>query len=185
MSSVVSSSRHLVLAGILAMALALQPGISRAASYATVNIQKIMRESQAAQSARTQLEQKRSEYQSQITRIEEDLRKQDQALSEQRALLSADALKQKQQEFQGKLLNAQKEVRTKKIQLDKAYGQALQQIQDAVLQIVEESAKTKGLDMVIPVSQVLYAKPEMDITAEVMQKLNAKLPKLTLNFSAQ
>ncbi len=76
----------------------------------------------------------------------------------------------------------QKEVQSKKAMLDNGFERALMDIQKVVSEIIVEMAKEKGFSMAIPTSQILYADPKMDISAEVLDKLNKKLPKVTVKF---
>lgn len=45
-------------------------------------------------------------------------------------------------------------------------------VNDKVKSIVAEIAKEKNLDIIVPSSQTLYFKDELDITAEVLASLN-------------
>lgn len=153
-------------------------------TIAVLNIQEIMRQSKAAQSVRKQLESKQQQFQQEMGTKEEALQKEDQELAKQRSLLSPEAFQEKVEKFRNKATAMQKDVRSKKSQLDKAFGQALSDIQKAVHDIVEDIAKQKGLQLVVPTSQLLYADPALDISEEVQKKLDQKLPDIKLDFSA-
>ncbi|MGB1540316.1 MAG: OmpH family outer membrane protein [Rickettsiales bacterium] len=179
-----SPIRLFAMAAVMA-ALLLGPTISFAAdNIATINIQTILRDSAAAKSTKTQIESKRDQYQNELKKIEDNLRNEDQKLAEQRSLLSPEALDQKRREFRDKVTEAQKEVQEKKLRLDAAYAKALDDIQASVLKIVEKMAKEKGFDVVVPTSQLLYAKAGMDITDAVLKQLDKDLPKVKVDFNA-
>lgn len=150
---------------------------------AVVNIQQIMRESKAAESIREQMKAKQKGFQEELDKREKDLQSEDQELAKQRSVLSQEAFEKKYQEFRKKAADAQKEVRTKRAALDKGFTQALGDIQKKVLEIVEGISKDKGFNAVISTSQMLYADPDLDITTEVLEKLNSDMPKLTVNFN--
>jgi outer membrane protein len=149
---------------------------------AVVNIQKVMQDSTAAKSVREQLKSRQGSFESEMKKKEEDLRKQDQELSKQRSVLAPDAFEQKLREFREKASAAQKDVQAKKNQLDKAFGQALNDIQKSVFDIVGAISKEKALNAVIPTSQMLYADPALDITGEVTSRLNKQLPNVSVKF---
>jgi len=157
---------------------------AHASEIATINIQAILRDSLAAKSTKTQIDAKRDQYQAELKKIEDNLRKEDQALSEQRSLLSPDALEQKGKEFRQKVTEAQKDVQEKKMRLDAAYAKALSEIQSSVTKIVEKMAASKGFKLVIPTSQLLYATADMDITQPVLSQLDKDLPKVMVDFNA-
>ncbi|MFO0389767.1 MAG: OmpH family outer membrane protein [Alphaproteobacteria bacterium] len=151
-------------------------------NFAVVNIQQIMKDSTAAKSVREQLESKQKTFQAEITKKEEQLKKEDQELAKQRSVLAKEAFEEKARAFRTKATDMQKEVQSKKAMLDNGFERALGDIQKVVSDIIVELAKEKGFSMAIPTSQILYADPKMDISAEVLEKLNKKLPKVDVKF---
>ena len=149
---------------------------------AIVDIQKIMRESTAAKSVRSQLETKQKGYQSEIKKKEEAMQKEEKSLAGQRATLSPDAFEKKVLAFRKKATDTQKDVQKKKAALDGGFEKALNNIQKVVNEIITDLAKSKGFNVAIPSGQLLYAEPSMDITNDVPTQLNKKLPKVTVNF---
>lgn len=155
-----------------------------ATKIAVINIQAIMRDSTAAKSVRTQLEAKQKSYQADIQKKEEALQKEDQELAKQRTALAKDAFEQKVKAFRDKATALQKEVQQKKATFDNAFENSLGQIQKTVVDIVAEMAKEKGFSVAIPSSQLLFAEPSLDITQEVLSRLNQKLAKVDVKFEA-
>lgn len=153
------------------------------AKIAVVNIQKIMRESKAAEAVRQQLKSKQQSFQSELDKKEAELQKEDQELAKQRTVLSQEAFEAKYKDFRQKAAAAQAEVRTKRGALDKGFTKALADIQKKVTDIVASVAKEKGLDVAIAASPILYVNPTMDITQPVLERLNKEMPNLTVNFN--
>ncbi|MGE0753963.1 MAG: OmpH family outer membrane protein [Alphaproteobacteria bacterium] len=151
---------------------------------AVVNIQSIMKDSTAAKSVREQLQQKQKTFQSEITKKEEALKAEDQELAKQRSVLSKEAFEKKAEAFRKKATDMQKEVQSKKAMLDNGFEQALTEIQQTTTTIIAELAKEKGFTVAIPTSQILYADTTTDISDDVLEQLNKKLPKLTVKFEA-
>ena len=151
-------------------------------SIAVVNIQQIMKDSTAAKSVREQLESKQKSFQAEITKKEEQLKKEDQELAKQRSVLAKEAFEEKARAFRTKATDMQKEVQSKKAMLDNGFERALTDIQKVVSEIIADLAKEKGFGMAIPTSQILYADPKMDISTEVLERLNKKLPKVDVKF---
>lgn len=171
-------SLFLILAATLAVA---TPAFAET-SVGVVNIQKIMRDSKAANSVRAQLKEKQKSFQAELDSKEKALLAEDQSLVKQSTGADKAAFEQKVKDFRAKAAGAQREVQTKKLQLDKAFAGALEQIQTNVLTIVKEVAAQKKLNVVLTSSQVLYAEDSLDITAEVQQRLDSKLPNVKVNF---
>ena len=101
--------------------------------------------------------------------------KEDQALGKQKASLSAEAFEKKRKDFQTKVAGVQRDVQKKRGQLEAAYTEALGKVQKTVLEIIKGIAEEKGFTLAIPASQALYFQTDMDISTEVLSKLNGKL----------
>jgi len=149
---------------------------------AVINIQEIMHESLAAKSIKEQLEKKQKSFQAELSAKEETLQKESQGLAKERAVLSKEAMDQKIKEFDTKAKEAQKGVQTKRAQLDKAFGNSIGEIQKEVNRILTDMAKERGFIVALPAQQILYNDAKLDITKEVLARLNKSLPKVTLNF---
>ncbi|MBY0406090.1 MAG: OmpH family outer membrane protein, partial [Rickettsiales bacterium] len=149
---------------------------------AIVNIQQVMRDSTAAQSVREQLESKQKTFQSEISKKEESLQKEDQELGKKRSVLSKQAFEEKARAFRTKATEVQKEVQAKKATLDAAFERALSDIQKVVTEVIADLAKEKNFQVAIPTSQILYGDTKLDVSAEVLKRLNEKMPKLDVKF---
>ncbi len=153
-------------------------------SIAVVNIQYVMKESTAARNVREQLENKQKSFQADITKKEEALQKEDKELGKQKSVLAKAAFDEKLRAFRTKATDVQKDVQSKKAMLDSAFEQALNDIQKVVTDIISDISKEKGFAIAIPTSQILFADTKLDISSEVLERLNKKLPKLEVKFSA-
>ncbi len=149
---------------------------------AVVNVQRIMRDATVAASARDQLKAKQTEFKEQISRQETELQKEDQELAKQRTILAQDAFQERVKTFQKKAAETQKDVQAKRQSLSKAYNQALADIQKKVTDIIQDISKDKKLALVIPTSQVLYFEGSLDITDQVLTRLNKEMPSLKVQF---
>lgn len=170
---------------ISAIIFVLSPAHDAAANskIAVVNVQKIMKESKAAQAVRSQVTAKQKSFQAELDKKEGELQKEDQDLAKQRSVLSPEAFEKKYKDFRKKAADAQKEVREKRGKLDRGFTEALTEIQKKVTEIVAGIAKEKEADIVVANTPVLYVSPDLDITDAVLSKLDAQLPNVTVNFN--
>lgn len=167
----------------LAATLALATPAFAETSIGVVNIQKIMRESKAANSVRAQLNEKQKSFQAEYDSKAKAIYAEDQALVKQSGTVTDKAaFEQKVKDFRSKADTVEKEIQTKKMQLNKGFNSALEQIQQNVITIVKEIAAEKKLTLVVGSGQVLYADNSLDITNEVQQRLDAKLPNVKISF---
>jgi outer membrane protein len=147
-----------------------------------VDVQALLQESKAAKMVRGQIEQKRAEYTKEISREEEMLRSERDALQRQQASLSPDALNRKGREFQQKVNALDLSVQAKRQALEKSNNDALSQIQQQMLKIIADIAKQRKANLVLQRSDLVLFDRVFDVTDEVMQKLDEQMPVLTVNF---
>ena len=147
---------------------------------AVVDVQAVMSTSEAAKNIKAQVDKLRASYQEIVQSKNEQLRKLEQDLQQQRAVLSPEALQQRQREFEQKVAEAQKEVQDRRTKIEAAFDKAMRQVESTVTQIVDQIAKENGITLVLPTQAVIHAEPDMNITPEVLRRLNARLTKVTI-----
>ncbi len=152
---------------------------------AIVDLQGIIRTSQAAESVRQQLAEKLKIAESEVKAIEDQLRSEEDSIVKQRSSLSDDAFESKKNEFQTKLSDANREVGLKRRSLDVAYRTAGREIEDTVVKIIEQIASDRGATLVMNSAALILFDPSMDITNEVLDQLNVELPSVELKLSAE
>ena len=55
-------------------------------------------------------------------------------------------------------------------------------VNDRIKDIIADISKEKELDVIIPAAQALYYKDDLDISAEVLARLNKKITKVDVKF---
>jgi len=150
-----------------------------------VDIPNVLSRSKAAQDIQKQLEEQRRSYQSQIASQEEKLRSAQVELDRQRGVLSADAFEKKQQEFRDQIASVQKGVQEKKGTLEGVFNQSMGELRKAVVTVVAEIAKERKATLVLANQQVVLVEKTLDITDEVLEKLNKSNPSGSIKVSEQ
>lgn len=95
-------------------------------------------------------------------------------LKDEQALLSDKAKAEKQNIIDDKIKNLQDFDRRVRDDLIKQRNQMLGEIQKDIDGVISGYAKEGGYDIVLIKQTVLYGGPELDITAEVVKRLNAQ-----------
>lgn len=149
---------------------------------AVVDVQKIMQESEAAKSVQTVIESRRDEYQKEIGGLEEKLRSAEQELRKQQTVLSPDALANKRKGFEKQVADVQRTVQARKRALDAGLNEAMGAVQKAMLDIIADVSREKGANVVLARHQFVIIDTKLDVTDTVMQRLNARLPKVIVNI---
>lgn len=148
------------------------------AVVAVIDYQKVLREAQAARSIREQVEQRRRAYQDEIAQEEQRLHEADKELARQRSVLSAEAFAERRREFELEVAEVQRKVQERRRQLDQVSTVALNQVRDALIDVVAELAEQNGANLVLPSSTVLVYSPSLDLTDQVLERLDRKLPEV-------
>jgi len=163
------------LAGGGAPAVRAQNEVMQAPTIAVIDMQRIMQESKAVQSIQQQINQQRSQYQSELSEKEKELREADEALARQRTILSSEAFKKKRQELEQRIGQLQRDIRTRKKELDQNYGEAMEKVQNRLIQIVQEIASDRNVDLVLNKATLVLVRPQMEITDIALKRLNRQL----------
>jgi outer membrane protein len=99
----------------------------------------------------------------------EEIRK----LKDEQALLSDKVKAEKQVIIDGKITNLQDFDRRVRDELIKQRNQMLGEIQKDIDTVISAYSKEAGYDIILIKQTVLFAGPELDLTAEVVKRLNA------------
>jgi Skp family chaperone for outer membrane proteins len=149
-----------------------------------VDVQHLLRVSKAAKAVQQQLEAQRATYQKDFSKQEADLRASGGELQRQQAILSRDALEAKGKELQQKYAELEREVQSKRQVLLRGEGEARNRILDTMIQIVQEIGQERRATLVLPKDAVLMVAPDLDVTDEVLKRLDQRLPSLTVSLNA-
>ena len=150
-------------------------------AVAAIDVQRIYREAKAAKAFRQQIDQQRTTQQDQFRAREKALLEADRELRRQKASLSKETLAQKGQELSQKVAALQSDVQNHNKALKDLLDRGISQVQFALIEVVQELAVERRLELVITTGSVVLQSPELDITEEAMARLDAKLPTISLD----
>lgn len=147
----------------------------KALKIAVVDVQQLMSESKAAKSIQSQGQDMMKKYQSEIDKMEKALKEQEKKVTEAKEAQDIETFKKEFQAFQEKLQDSKKKTQELSVKNDKSVAEALNKIREEIVGIVGEMAEKNGYDVVITRANVVIVSKEIDITAEVLKKLDKKL----------
>ncbi len=168
-----------LLAGVLASPWSISGALAQklpTAVAAVIDYQRILRDAAAARSIRDQIEARRKAYQDEISKQEQRLHEADKAVAKQRSLLTADAFAEKRRQYEQDVAEVQKMVQDRRRELDNVSAGALNEVKKALIEVVTSIAEERGFNLVLPSSDVLFFARKIDLTDEVLTKLDARLP---------
>ena len=151
-------------------------------SLAVVDFRGVLAKSEAARNIRSAVDEKREELRKYFLEVENSLRDEQKNLSKKRSIVTAEAFEQRARNLKEKAQSAQKLAQTSNQKLKKSFDQAMDKVQKELLRIVAEVAEETGVGVVLFRSAIVIAVKKLDISKEVLQRLNKKLPKVKVRF---
>lgn len=160
---------------------------STAAAYAqqgqivVVDVQSLLKDSIAAKSIRNQVEIERTALEKEFSEIENKLRAQEKQLIADKPNMEPQAFNERRESFQKELLTAGRLVQQKKRGLEVAVAKATSQLRGEILKIVADLAEDRNYGLVLTRQNIVIVVKEIDITQDVMERLNANVKTVVLD----
>ena len=151
-------------------------------SLAVVDFRGVLAKSEAARNIRSAVDEKRRELRKYFLEVENSLRDEQKDLSKKRSIVTAEAFEQRARKLKEKAQSAQKLAQTSNQKLKKSFDQAMDKVQKELLRTVAEVAEESGVGVVLFRSAIVIAVKKLDISKEVLQRLNKKLPEVKVRF---
>ena len=175
---------------VLMMVLVLQTSFVRAqisselepVSLAVVDFRGVLSKSEAARNIRSVVDEKRQELRKYFLEVENSLRDEQKDLSKKRSIVTAEAFEKRARKLKEKAQSAQKLAQTSNQKLKKSFDQAMDKVQKELLRTVAEVAEESGVGVVLFRSAIVIAVKKLDISKEVLKRLNKKLPDVKVRF---
>ncbi len=156
-------------------------GLSRAAAaedlkIGTVNFQQALNDVEQGKRAKATLKAEFDAKQKKLEAQQEELKKMQEEAQKEGAVMSKDAMAQKQKIFQDKFMELQKSMASYRDELVAKEAKSTGQILQNLKQIVSELGQKEGYTMIVETSQdaVPYTKSKDDITPRVVSLYNQR-----------
>lgn len=143
-----------------------------------VDTQGVFAQSKAGQSIRSQYEEQAKKIMAEGKKTDDALQADAKKLSDERALLSQDDLQKRMQGLQKRNVEFQQSMQIKQHGLQLGVQRAEAQVEAALRPIFAEIMKEKGGTILLDQAVVLAGGADLDISAEVLKRLNEKLSKV-------
>lgn len=147
-----------------------------------LDVEKIIKESAVMRDIQSKVSKKQDEYQKEVTKKQDVLESDQKKLEAKRNILSKDAFEKETKAFEKKIDELKTFVDKKQNSLKKASMDSMGKINDKIKDLIADISKEQDLDIIIPASQTLFYKDQLDISAEVLKRLNKKISKFDVKF---
>jgi outer membrane protein len=165
----------------LAIGVMLSPVAAMAApNIAVVDVEKILAESKAAQSLQKQIQAKKESFQKEFSEKEKQLKATETALMGEKEKLSAEEFGKKRKAYEEKIIETRKLFQKRRTALESGLDKAMGQLRKSIIEATTSIADEKKYDVVLTRESVLIAGKSLDITADVLAKLDASLSDIQL-----
>jgi Skp family chaperone for outer membrane proteins len=151
-------------------------------SAVVVDMTQIMHDAKAAKDIQSQIEKEMNAYSSEVSSQENNLKSLRDDLERQRTVLAPDAFNMKSQEYQQRYAALDRDVQTKRQEMQQSYSEAMTKVEAAALQIIADVAKERKANMVLAKAALLYMDDAFDVTPEVTRRLDEKFPSMAVNL---
>jgi outer membrane protein len=154
-------------------------------NVAVVDIVSILRRSTAAQALQRQMQTEQEKYQLSADQQQRSLQAEEEGIERQRSSLSTEAYSEKRRGLQEKVNLTTAEFRARRRQIDEAFNNANGEISRTLLQVIEELARARAIELVVRREAVVYLQDGEDLTQLSLETLNQRLPEVTVSLPAE
>lgn len=147
-----------------------------------LDVEKIVKQSKAMRNIQKQVSKKQDQYQKQVTKKQEALEKEQKKIESKKSVLSQEALEKEVKQFEKKVKDLKEFVDKRQNKLKKASLDGMNKVNEKIKDIIADIAEERGLSIIIPSAQVLYYQDGLDISDEVLDRLNKKITKVKVKF---
>lgn len=155
---------------------------AHAGDIAVLDVDNIVKNSVVMKDIQGKVAKKQSEYQKEIDKKQAALEAEGKKLDSKKSVMSEEAFNKEQVAFDKKIGELKDHLEKRQNILKKASVDAMNKVNDKIRDIIADISKEKKLQLVIPASQTLFYGNEIDISAEVLKRLNAKITKVEVKF---
>ena len=150
-------------------------------SIGVIDINKILADANAAVKAAEEIEEIAIEIENEIKSSDEEIIKEQNLLIESQSIMAPEAFEAKRIEYENKIQSYNSERQAKLMKIDELIAISRDDILNAIKPILEEISNEKGITIILEKTSIMLNAEKMDITNEVLKKLNKSLPNIEVS----
>lgn len=172
--------RYALLPLIAVFCLALAAPARAEMTIGVLDMQKILGESDAAVSILGQVKTRREALEKEIKGLETELKKDEGDLIKKKATLKPEEFDKARQAFEKKVRDTRTKVQQDRGALDRDFNAAIATLRNNLLEVTAKLADEKKIQLVITKQNVVIGDNSLEITKEVMTRLNGQIKTIKL-----
>ena len=150
-------------------------------SIGVIDINKILSESDAAITAAEQIEEIAIEIENEIKLSDDEIIKEQNSLIESQSIMAPEAFESKRNEYENKVQKYNNVRQSKLMKIDELIAISRNEILSAIKPILEDVSNEKGITIILEKTSIMLNAEKMDITNEVLKRLNKSLPTIRVS----
>ena len=150
-------------------------------SIGVIDINKILSDSDAAITAAEQIEEIAIEIENEIKLSDDEIIKEQNSLIESQSIMAPEAFDSKRNEYENKVQKYNNVRQSKLMKIDELIAISRNEILSAIKPILEDISNEKGITIILEKTPIMLNAEKMDITNEVIKKLNKSLPTIRVS----
>ncbi len=163
------------------------PAATASSPYLVVDLSRVVQESAALKAAQPTLDTKRNALEAKVKTLQTQLENDAKALQQQAqsGVAAPDVLQAKQRELQQKAQNADQEVATLRNDYGRTENHVVNQILEGSRPVINQIIQERGATLVLNRDAVVFANQSIDITGDVIARMQKSLPTVSTTPPAQ
>ena len=157
-------------------------GEANAANVAVLDVENVLKNSLVAKDIQSQLSAKLKEFQAEIDQKQTELEAEGKKLDSKKSVLSESAFQNEQDEFEKKINKVKYTIDERQNSLKSAAKKALDQVNEKINIIISDITKEQKIDLIVPAAQTIFYAESIDISSEVLKRLNKAITKVKVEF---
>ena len=145
----------------------------------------VLRAADANVKVRELLDVQRQKFQSEFSKVEAELQQTERDLMSKRELLSAEEYDKQIKAFQARVTRLQQDIQKQRQSIDNAYQKAQSDIRAEAVSVITEIASELQLDLVLKRDSSLIFLPHLNISDEVLKRLNERTKNARIEIEVQ
>jgi len=148
-----------------------------------IDLDGVLRASQGTARVRELLDQQRQLFQKEFAERETALQESERQLVSQQDVLSEEEFAKRLAEFEAEVASIQKEIQYRREAIDQAFQRAQENLRRIALEIITDVAREMRLDIVLGRDSVLIYVPRLNISDEVLRRLDERTKDVRLEVT--
>ena len=145
----------------------------------------VLRAADANVKVRDILDVQRQKFQSEFSKVETELQQIERDLMSKRELLSVEEYDKQIKAFQARVTRLQQDIQKQRQSIDNAYQKAQSDIRTEAISVITEIASELQLDLVLQRDSSLIFLPHLNISEEVLKRLNERTKNARIEIEVQ